>query len=555
MSETYFTFLKAPAALPPTRVRRDVGLLAEPPAAPPGRVIDPWATQIVPQISRPYTDSDGATTVIQPRRRPLDRIANSRINIPGTPDREEIVRRPLPPGHMLHKYEIQRVIGEGGFALTYEAIEPTLGRTVAIKELFWSQLVARSDSGDEVYLIDGGENQEIYEWIKFSFSKEAQISSKMRHDNVVRMLEFFKKNNTAYIVFEHLNGDTLYDWREARLHKLNQAETMRFIDQTARALSYLHRAKILHRDIKPKNVIINRSDSVPILIDFGSAVEIGSQDQSLVSIVSTGFSPPELYRLDGHQDERSDIYSYCATIYWMLSGRQPQKSTRRLAHDELAPLQNVFEPPFGQSERLYGAVMRGLNLEPNQRQRSVAEFLDDIFPKVVLARSGYEPLPRGDRIFLSYRRSDSEYFSGRLLDFLELRFGSGTVFFDIESIPVGVDHWDHIKGVLSECAVMLLVIGPRWLAEVNARQPRWYRFSTRTDFVAMEIAAAAELKLPIIPVLFDGVAMPSVEQLPKKMAFINGLNASLISDGKAFRSGADSICDQIAKLITGFKNQ
>ena len=144
MSETYFTFLKAPAALPPTQVRRDVGLLAQPPAAPPGRVIDPWATQIVPQISRPYTDSDGATR---------------RINIPGTPDREEIVRRPLPPGHMLHKYEIQKVIGEGGFALTYEAIEPTLGRTVAIKELFWSQLVARSDSGDEVYLIDGGETK------------------------------------------------------------------------------------------------------------------------------------------------------------------------------------------------------------------------------------------------------------------------------------------------------------------------------------------------------------------------------------------------------------
>lgn len=178
-----------------------------------------------------------------------------------------------------------------------------------------------------------------------------------------------------------------------------------------------------------------------------------------------------------------------------------------------------------------------------------------MFPKIALVSTGYEAKPRGDKVFLSYRRDDSSHFSGRLLDFIEMRFGAGSVFFDIESIPIGVDFWDHIKSVLSECAVLLVVIGPNWMDQLSARRRRWHQFGKSEDFVAMEIQAAAELKLPIIPVLFDGASMPTARQLPREIAFLPSLNASLISDGKAFRVGVDAICDQIAKLRRTYRHQ
>lgn len=454
---------------------------------------------------------------------------------------------------MLHKYRIEKVIGEGGFALTYEAVEPVLGRTVAIKELFMPQLNVRR--GEMLDLAYGPQDAETYEWIKFFFSREAQITFGLRHEGIVRMYEFFRTNNTAYIVYEFLHGETLANWAKTRAHKFNQAEVIRFLDRAGRALRYVHQSRVLHRDIKPDNIFIERSDTQPILIDFGAARELGKDDPAGIPIVTKGFSPPEQYDSKGQQDERSDIYAFSATLYWMLTGTTPQDAPGRLSQDEVQPVRDKIDPSFAHSQRLADAIMRGLSLAPADRQPTIDAFLDDVFPKVALVNTGYEARPKGDKIFVSYRRDDSAHFAGRLLDFLELRFGSGSVFFDVESIPVGIDFWDHIKAVLSECAVMLVVMGPRWTAEIAARRGRWYQFRRPTDYVALEIAAAAELKLPIIPILFDGAQMATAHQLPGPIRFLPKLNAALISDGKAFRVGADGICDQVAKLRKSFYEQ
>jgi serine/threonine protein kinase len=559
MTDTQFTFLKAPSPRVPTRIRLSLGAVPLPYTQTP-RTLVPGSC--APAPTRPHAsgpprgDPTAFGQASRPSNAPFDGIANTNImgEWAGGKHRPAIARNPLGEGQQLHKYRIVRVVGEGGFALTYEAVEPTLGRTVAIKELFMSQLAVR-DGGEEVRLINGQEDAAVYEWVKFFFSREAQITFGLRHEGIVRMFEFFRKNNTAYIVYEYLQAETLTDWCGARQHKLNQAELMRFIDQTSRALAYIHRSNVLHRDIKPENIMMEHTGAHPILIDFGAAVELGEEDRSGIPIVTSGFSPPEQYKPGQVQDERTDIYAYCATLYWMLSGRRPQSAPSRLENDQLAPIQARLEPPFAHSERLCSAIMRGLSLDPHDRPVNVTAFLDDVFPQMVLANTGYEPRPKGEKIFVSYRRDDSAHFAGRLLDFLELRFGTGSVFFDVETIPIGVDFWDHIKGFLAECAAMVVVMGPTWLEELKAKRRRWYQLKAPDDFVAMEIAAAAQLRLPIIPVLFDGAAMPRARDLPRELAFLPSVNASLISDGKAFRAGADVICDQLAKLRTAFRSE
>lgn len=549
LAETQFTFLKAPAAKVPSRIRlgldltrttSSVGSLSSPTLLPAEK--SPTDTS-VPVGNAGYN-------------RPFDAIANTQIR--GGPsqmaDRQSVPRVPLPSGHILHKYRIEGLIGEGGFALTYEAVEPTLGRAVAIKELLMSEVTARHGVED-VGLIHGDDDVETYEWIKFFFSREAQITFGLRHEGIVRMFEFFKKNNTAYIVYEYLQGQTLQDWCKKKNHKISQAEMMRFIDRSSRALSYIHRSGILHRDIKPENIMLELPSDAPILIDFGAAIELGRNELSGIPVITKGFSPPEQYVHDSRQDERADIYAYCATLYWMLSGERPIEAIMRSDQDSLVPIHDRIEPPFLQSHRLCDAIMRGLSIDVSKRQRNVAEFLDEVFPKISLANTGYEAKPRGDKIFLSYRRSDSAHFAGRLLDFLEMRFGSGSVFFDIESIPLGVDFWDHIKSVLSECAAVVVVIGPNWLDQLRANRRRWYSPHSNRDFVASEIQAASALKLPVIPVLFDGTAMPTAKELPSQIAFLPNLNASLIGDGRAFRGGVDGVCDQIAKLRKSFWEQ
>lgn len=545
MTELHFTFLKAPAARAPDAVLRGLRL-------PPGAADDVTLAGPAPASARGAAYDANPTLVGPAQNRPFDGIENTVIRgLPDRPDHVSAIRAPLPPGHMLHKYRIERVIGQGGFALTYEATEPVLGRTVAIKELFMPQINVRRE-GEMVDLLRGSDDAQTYEWIKFFFSREAQITFRLRHEGVVRMYEFFRTNNTAYIVFEFLRGDTLADWCKTRAHKFNQAETMRFLDRSARALRHVHGQGVLHRDLKPGNIFIESADTQPVLIDFGAAREIGKDDPAGIPIITSGFSPPEQYDGDGRQDERSDIYAFSATLYWMLTGTQPQDSVQRRTRDALQPILEKIDPGFAHSQRLLDAIMRGLSVDPEKRQPNVDAFVDDVFPKITLASTGYDARPKGDKIFVSYRRDDSAHFSGRLLDFLEVRFGSGAVFFDVESIPVGIDFWDHIKSVLSECAVMLVVMGPDWSRHIAAKRRRWYHLNQRSDYVAMEIAAAAELKIPIIPVLFDGAAMPTARELPPSIDFLTKLNAALISDGKAFRAGADSICDQVAKWRKAF---
>lgn len=365
----------------------------------------------------------------------------------------------------------------------------------------------------------------------------------MRHDNIVRIYDFFQMNNTAYIAYELLDGLDLGAWRHQRERPLKYVDIIELFRVISSAVQHVHNRGFIHRDIKPSNIFISSELGKPILIDFGAAAAIGSRSFGDETVTSDGYSPPEQYVTTSKQNERTDIYGLCATMYWAVSGSHPPPATDRQVHDDLVPLQTVVDPSFKFSERLYRVLDRGLSLNPEDRYPNVKELLNDLFPKVYLPSTGYTPAPRGDRIFLSYRREDSAHFAGRLLDFLEMRFGSGSVFLDAESIPTGIDFWDYIKTALGECAAILVVIGPRWVELLRRRQK-----GSQEDYVVMELSAAIEMELPIIPVLFDRVGMPKRDALPNSVRGILGLNAAIVGRGPAFRISADGICDQLAKL-------
>jgi serine/threonine protein kinase len=532
-----------------TRILEATLLGAPPPAARPTSAPPAGTTP------RPYDPNEITRIGSAQRAAAADRADSAFLDAEGSRSssrpRSPQPRLSLPSGFVVHNYKIQNPIGEGGFAITYRATDARINRQVALKELFLQRHCFRADHMAVEALGEEGD-EKFFRWAKYFFSEEARITFEMRHENIVRIYEFFKTNGTAYIAYEMLAGQDLQHWSADRQHKFTHGEAIELFRACALALQHVHERGYIHRDIKPSNVFIDERSRKPILIDFGAATAIDAPRVGGEIVVSEGYSPIEQYAAETEQDARSDIYSLCATMYWALSGRTLPSAKSRSGADELVPLQRLVDPDFKLGDRLYRVLGRGLAVDRQARYESIQQLLDDLFPKVFLSSSGYSSTPRGEKVFLSYRREDSSHFSGRLLDFLEMRLGAGSVFFDVESIPAGMDFWDYIKATLQQCAVLVVIIGPEWVDLLKRRQRRWYQLKRPQDYVAAEIMAAIEMELPILPVLFDGASMPKERELAKPLRPIANLNAAIVGAGKAFRVGADGICDQITKIRSSF---
>ena len=292
-------------------------------------------------------------------------------------------------------------------------------------------------------------DERILKWARYFFSEEARITFSMRHQSIVRIYEYFKLNNTAYIAYEMLDGCDLEAWCQQQRHNLNDGDAVELFRMVCSALNHVHQRGFLHRDIKPANIFVDKGTNEPVLIDFGAASEIGAPSGDFPAVVSPGFSPVEQYEEGLRQDERSDIYALCATMYWAISGCKPPVATERRTKDQLVSPRAVVDPPFRFSERLYKVLETGLSVEPKDRYAGVPELLADLFPKFSVPPTGYMSAPRGDKIFLSYRRDDSAHFVGRLLDFS--RCASDRAPYSSTS---GRSQWEWISGITSRhCSI------------------------------------------------------------------------------------------------------
>lgn len=273
----------------------------------------------------------------------------------------------LAPGQAVHEYRIDKVLGGGGFGITYLAQDINLQLPVAIKEYFPSSLAVRSaDCTVHVRSADGAAQ---FDWGLERFIEEARALASFRHPNIVRVLRYFKHHGTAYIVMEYESGNALKHWL-AQQQGLDQAGLLRLVYPLLDGLETVHRLHFLHRDIKPDNIYI-RADGSPVLLDFGAARRV-AVNQDMTNIVSPGFAPFEQYHSNGNQGPWTDIYSLGAVLYWVTTGRKPMESASRIQEDSMPKAVELgSRAMFG--EALLQTIDWALSPSEKKRPQSVAE--------------------------------------------------------------------------------------------------------------------------------------------------------------------------------------
>ena len=285
--------------------------------------------------------------------------------------------RPLPIGHLLLWYEIEEVLGQGGFGITYLATDTNLKRSVAIKEYLPTIFAYRNEDFTVAPLT--GEHGDNYNWGLSSFLNEARTLAKFRHRNIVQVQTVFESHNTAYMVMEYEHGDSLSRLISKRRDSLDQSFYERLLFPVMDGLQDIHDAGFIHRDIKPPNIYL-RSDGSPVLIDFGSARQTSQQDTGeMTTLVSQGYTPLEQYSSNfGEQGPWTDIYSFAASVYHGITGKRSVDALNRSAGllagkpDPLKPLGEM--DLSGYSPVFLSAIDQAMMLKPDDRPQSLSQW-------------------------------------------------------------------------------------------------------------------------------------------------------------------------------------
>lgn len=272
------------------------------------------------------------------------------------------------------RYLVGRALGQGGFGITYIGRDLVLNMRVAIKEYYPASYVGRNcEASSSVVAIDT-KSQSRLEAGKRRFLDEARVLAKF-HNNlgIVDVRDFFEQNNTAYIVMDYLDGETLKDYLKHQTIAADRAFTL--MRPIMDALELVHAEHVIHRDISPDNIML-RSDGTLCLMDFGAAHEMDYGDQRSVSMVlKSGYAPEEQYRAKGELGPWTDIYALCATIYRAITGVAPDESLQRLISDEMAWPSDMGICISPNQERV---LRKGMALNHADRYQTMAEMKADL---------------------------------------------------------------------------------------------------------------------------------------------------------------------------------
>jgi serine/threonine protein kinase len=287
----------------------------------------------------------------------------------------------LPAGYALHEYRIEKVLGVGGFGLTYLALDSNLNLRVALKEYLPADIALRA--ANNTIGPRSPETADTFGWGKQRFMDESRTVASFRHPNIVRVLRFFEANGTAYMVMEFVEGAALNEWMKQR-RPVSEPDVLPLVVQVLDGLEVVHRAGFLHRDIKPGNIYI-REDGTIVLLDFGSARQKASE---LTAVVSPGYAPFEQYHSHGKQGPWSDIYAFAGVLYWMVTGRMPQEAPARIRADNMVSAVEAGDRTHFRTEFL-AAIDWALTPHEDQRPQTVAEWRE-----ALLIGGIPEPKPR-----------------------------------------------------------------------------------------------------------------------------------------------------------------
>ena len=277
---------------------------------------------------------------------------------------------------LIGRYTIEGVLGQGGFGITYLGTDELHEKKVAIKEFFPQGIVTRNIEYQDTVTVTFVGEKDNYEKGKERFLKEARTMAKFSKDEgIVKALDFFEINNTAYIVMEYLEGITLKQYlRENK--RIAPEDLIELLVPLIESLDEIHSQGMIHRDISPDNIMVLPDGRIK-LMDFGAArdyTEFG--EKSLSIVLKPGYAPPEQYQTHGVQGPWTDIYALCATMYKCITGENPPDAIDRLVDDHLKKI-SAFG--ISVSPQIEKAIIKGMSVAAKDRYQNVGDFCEDLY--------------------------------------------------------------------------------------------------------------------------------------------------------------------------------
>ena len=296
-------------------------------------------------------------------------------------------------------YRIARVVGSGGFGITYEAEDINLATLVAIKEYY------PFDFGDRDATMSvrpkSDRHKSTFDWGRSNFLLEARTLARFEHPSIVRVSRVFEANSTAYMVMRFEQGKNFEAWLRGLGRPPTQDELDRIAAPLLDALEMMHAQNFLHRDIAPDNIIV-RPDGTPVLLDFGTARRaVAERSRALTGIVKAGYSPQEQYASDSRlQGPWSDLYAFGGTLYRAVTGKAPEEATLRFDEDRMA---SAVQAAKGSYRRGFlAAIDTCLKVRHSERPRSVAQL------RPMLLGQGQSAMPLTERLVEKTRKATTD---------------------------------------------------------------------------------------------------------------------------------------------------
>lgn len=271
-----------------------------------------------------------------------------------------------------NRYRIKKVLGVGGFGITYLTEDQSLAQYVVVKEYFPLEITARVHEGDGQALILPREKNDRKHFLKGKrdFLEEGRRMSKLFDvPEVVKVLDWFEENETAYLVMEYIKGISLDIYLQNQDIPLSFGQAWKMLEPVAEAMEKIHKKGILHRDLNPSNLMLQEDGTLRI-IDFGAARPYLETEKTMTVLIKKGYAPPEQYMGKGRQGPWTDVYALCATIYEMITGVRPEPSVDRLQKDELYLPSAYGAEILPEEEKI---LCRGLELDFRKRFAAIRE--------------------------------------------------------------------------------------------------------------------------------------------------------------------------------------
>ncbi len=298
--------------------------------------------------------------------------------IVGTPAEEAVH---IEPGTLLYdRYIVGKVLGYGGFGVTYLGWDGKLEQKVAIKEYLPSEFSTRMPGQSQITVFNGEKNEQFYDGLN-KFVEEAKHLAKFQNEEgIVKIFDSFEENDTAYIIMEFLDGETLTEYLK-REKTIPEDVAVAMMMPVMESLQIVHDAGLLHRDIAPDNIFLTKTGEVK-LIDFGaSRYATTSHSRSLTVIIKPGFSPEEQYRSRGDQGPHTDVYALASTLYKMITGKTPPDAMERRAKYENQN-KDILEEPHKINKKISrnreNAILNAMNVRIEDRTPDIEHFIKDL---------------------------------------------------------------------------------------------------------------------------------------------------------------------------------